>query len=478
MDALNGFFSEDQAEAPAPPPVLARVVSNPRLPADAGLGLLGLLMQVAGSVMGWIAGGMCLVVLIAPPFPASMTLVALLSLARSVLHAQAGSALVHQGPAGVAKVNRYVLGAIAHTVFTLVLVLGLWDTADQLPVVVWLLLGLLLLAWPTALMLILRRKDTKAAIAAAEDAPVRLVAEDRSLTGLGILMVVSGAVLLASYVTGALFALTADLMQAGFIAILMLAVLGLYAARAFYGLRAGRIAVSGGDPHTFHRALDQYQTAANASVFVAGGVILISSLIGGAAGLLGFVFILPFLIAPQMWPKALKAYAERNLPEGTFSDETLPGIRKPRDAGLVGVGIVLLASGIHQLIMGLTPYIVGAAFSDVGVFTELSEAEWTAPITGLVATVAGWALINMLPWFRVAGLAYGLIVGGLAVWQVIAGWEALSMVLEFGAPQMLALTALQTGIALAFPLAVLWISLRHEEVGDDVADEELASAFD
>lgn len=472
MDTLDGFFGPDDPHEEAPPPALVRPVDNPRLPADAGLTILGLLMEAAGGVLGLVALTLIFTALLPNGFGWLIAIVGLLSALRSAAQYRAGRMLVEQGPAGAGGVETYLLAAGVHTAICAVLL-----TVKLAPPGILVAFGAALsMAWPLLVVFISRRGGARAAIRAAKDADVRLVAEDRGLTALGILMMLGGVMALAVWTASALGALMGGLMKAGFMGLIGLALTALFGVRAFFGFQAGRIAARTRDPHRFHAAFERYGSFAFASVGLLGLLLLVVSLFAGAGGILGFAMMLPALLAWQVWPRAVRHYAERNLPEGTFSDERLPAVRRPRDAGLTGLGAVLLAIGLPGVITPLAALIVGQ--------TELPDqfqgalADPVGLVTGPLALAAGWCLFNMTERFRAVAVLYGVVATGIGVWGGVTTIIELTDMAGFGGPQLALLAGVQVALALALPVTVLWLALRHEEVGEDAADIDLARAFE
>lgn len=472
MDALHGFFNDDIDEQPRPAQV--RPVSNPRRPADAGIGVLGLVMRTAGVAFALIAVTMGLSSLIAPIGTATVSLIALLSVGRSAAHAVAGGRLIEAGAEGVRAIDTYLMAAGLHTALVLVLVM----VSHDVPLLVGALLVLGLMCWPALLAVLVRLPDARQAVQAAEQASHRLLAEDRGLTAIGVLMSLGGVLALAMSAAAILSVLLSGAMQLGFLAIMYFGIAGLFAARAWMGLRAGRVAVATRDPHQFHAAFARYHSLAGISLGVTAVAAFVMALIGGGiGGIFAVVLMAPVLLASHAWPSTLARYAERNLPEGTFSDERLPAIGRPRDAGLTGLGIVLLAFGLPTVVLGVGALVIGEGTLPEGIeAAELADLE--ALIAAAAALVAGWSLWHMTPRFQVAATVYGVIAGGLALWN---GYEAYGLMTEIGSfagPQLIVLTVLQTALALALPAATLWLALRHEEVGAEAGDADLARAFE
>ncbi len=474
MDTLDGFFSDDAPGEGLPPPLL-RVVENPRLPADGGLGLLGALMHAAGSAFALLALAYTVVALVADGLSISMVLLAALSAGRSVVHARVGKSLVEQGPRAADGLNTYALVAGLHA--ALCLVLGLVSLPGDPPLAMVLVGALALMAWPLLLLVLVRTADLRRVIAAAREHEGKIVGEDRGLTALGILMAVGGVLMLVMCVAGVASLLLAGALSLGFFALLALVVCGLFGVRAWFGLQAGRVALRTRDPQRFAATLDRFNALAVISVGVTGLIVIVIMLFAGLRGFIGIAVAVPVLLAGLAWPRAVRFYAEQNLPEVYFRDP-LPGIRRPRDAGLTGLGPVLLASSLFSLLGALG---VGFSWIDADLRRLFEAAEFdalagsSAIVGALVTFAAGWSLFHMIERFRPVAVVYGVVVGGLGVWSVAVSLAAVG---DLRDPTVVVVAVLQAVAALTLPLAVLWQALRHEEVGEDAADADLAEAFD
>lgn len=477
MDTLDGFFSDDAPGEGLPPPML-RVVENPRLPADGGIGILGALMHAAGFAFGLLAVAYTIVTLLPDGLPITLALVAGLSAARSAVHARVGKALVEQGPRAADGLGTYALVAGLHT--AICVTLGVVSLPDAPPLFLVLVGSLALMAWPLLLLALARSGELRRVIEAARDHEHKVVGEDRGLTALGILMAVGGVLLLVMCVAGVASLLISGALSLGFFALLSLVVCGLFGVRAWFGLQAGRVAMATRDPQRFVAAFDRFHTLAFISVGLTAAITTVFLLFVGLRGLLGILIALPVFAAGLAWPRAIRHYAQQNLPEVFFRD-ALPAVRRPRDAGLTGLGLVLLASSLFSLLGAL-----GVAFSwldnDFRRLFELAEldalAGYSAIGGALVTFVAGWSLFRMVDRFQPIAVVYGLVVGGLGIWSVIQSLAGLPDVSDISDPKVIIVAVLQAVAALTLPLAVLWQALRHEEVGEDAADADLAEAFD
>lgn len=471
MDTLDGFFTADDEGGSGPPP-LVRVVENVRLPADGGLTVLGVLMSTVGSALALVAATYTIVALLPGGLPMSLALVALLSLVRSAVHARAGRQLVEQGPRGADALKIYALVAGLQTAIgVIVLMTSLPDT----PIALVAIGALALMAWPLLLLVLTRRGEHRKAIDAAEEIDARVVGEDRGMTALGIVMLVGGVLMLAMWVISAVSMLMSGVVKAGFVGILMLGVIGLFGVRAWFGLRAGRAAMTR-DPRQFMERFDAYHTLSWVSIVLTGVIAVITALFAGAQGLIAVLFVIPILLAGLTWPRAINHYVQHNLPEVSFQDP-LPAIRRPRDAGLTGLGAVLLATGLPGLLLALA--VLASMGHALVVQTDLSSMADLRVVGGSAITfIAGWSLFNMTPRFQAVAVVYGVVAGGLGLWSAIESLLELSEVMDFAGPQVILMTVLQAVLVLTIPLTTLWLALRHEEVGQDAVDADLARAFD
>lgn len=472
MDTLDGFFSDDSAAKPPPP--LVRAVDNPRLPADGGIATLGLLMDTAGKSLALVALTYTIVAAMAPQMRGALALATLLSVGRSWLHSWVGRRLVDEGPRAIGGLRLYALAAGAHTALCAALAAV---NLSELPIGVVIAGAAMLMAWPVLLLALAARGEIKAVVQAALQSDRTLVSEDRGLTALGILMVVGGVMMLAVWSAGVLALLISGALKLGFFAVIALILCALFGVRAWFGLGAGRVAAATRDPHRFMEAFDRYNTMATISIVVAAVVMLIFGLFGGLQGLLAVLIMLPALAAGLAWPRAIRHYAERRLPEVSMIDDPLPAIRRPRDAGLTGLGAVLLATSLPGLFLALLGFLlVGTALESLAEAGDMGDYRVMA--TSVIAFVAGWCLMTMNARFQPAAVLYGVVASGLAIWSGIDTLTALHDTIDFAGPQLVLLAVVQSALALTLPLTTLWVALRHEEVGDDAVDADLARAFD
>jgi len=138
---------------------------------------------------------------------------------------------------------------------------------------------------------------------------------------------------------------------------------------------------------------------------------------------------------------------------------------------------VLLASGLPGLLFALMVLVGGDG--PMGAALDMSDMDGVEMIGGsVVAVAAGWSLFHMTARFQAVAVLYGLVVGGLGIWSVASSWRELGPVLDFAGPSVILLAVVQGVLALTLPAAVLWQALRHEEVGEEAADADLARAFD
>lgn len=472
---LDGFGGGEGLAEEAPP-LQRRPVMNPRRPADAGLSVLGLLMRTVGFALALAAltGGIAGLIIARSPVA---LLVALLCAVRSGAHMQAGVQLAQFGIGAAQQLRRYLI--VAGIQSLAVVAIAAWQGVDE-PVAL-LLLAALLMAWPAVLLALWSRPDFAAALRVTSDIESdRLLPEDRGFVAVGLLMVGGGAIVLPALLLGIVMVLyTGALAAGGFVVLAGCGLMGLFAVRAFFGLQAGRAALQAQDPRRFYTAFGRYSTTANVSLVVAALFVLVTMLFAGGVGIIAFLVYVPMLGALHAWPRSLQQYLERNLPELTYADERLPPLRRPRDAGLSGLGAVLLAFGAPWMVTGVAT-LLGSSVLPSTMAAQLTGQgpAWVALLGAGTATVAGWCLFNMTSTFRVAAVAYGLVAGGLAIWNGITTVQIIEQAGVFQGASFGVMVIVQVWTALALPLLTLWVALRHEDVGDDVADQELARAFD
>jgi hypothetical protein len=384
-----------------------------RVPADRGLSSLGLLLQLAGSVLAaGVAVFMLGIILDDHRHGGShafgwMLLLLLASVGRSLMQRRAGLMLLYGDPTKPRRltgVQHYCAAAFAHTILVgLVLAFGLHAPAKSA-----LAAALGLLAWPLCLAVVcmvpgFRRASHELA-----------ATEDKGFEGASILMTVFGVC--GVIATGTvLFATvqTRDIEQgSGMIVALALLVL---IVRSCLHAHAG---VSGLRETSMDRAIEHVRRYASFGV--------ISSLCGCGAGLLFFVsrhasvfaFALNAALAwiLMVWPLAIRRFvADRQFNELMAGDDA-PAHHRAPDAGLSALGWLLVAHAAASATL-LVPQLIGGTSDMAAMLTNISVRSIWFPIgVSVLQAWAGFELVRVSPQSRGVATVYGIVAIATALY--------------------------------------------------------------
>jgi hypothetical protein len=437
-----------------------------RMPADHGLTSLGLFMELVGSVF---AGTMALVA-VSPLFQGyggSMTVFALgvAGALRSIFHRSAGTALLYGSRGGALRPTHAYIGvSAAQTVFTLVLL----NHGHTLPVAVNLTAGLVLLAWPATLLVVLDRPRMRA-LAGAEVLPV---AEDFGFEGAAALMLIFG---LVGAVVAALTFYTGVMAPdaLGAEGLLILGSIAMLLVRSILHAAAGARGTRGIDSDGATEAASRYFHFGVASSVIAGGALLILCMNTLGAGLnpgsLIRIAVAVYLLLA--WPLILRRfYTERNF-AALLDGAQGPNHRRAPDAGMTAVGWLLLGLGVFRLAFSLPPALVGAVHADAalrgldllgfqvaGLVGPLESTWWWSVGVGLTQVWAGLELVRMSDRHRAAATIYGLVA--LAVALHMRG-PGLEMALPGSGLAAAALQHLGLALDLVVPAGALLLANRQ-----------------
>lgn len=442
-------------------------LAGPRMPADHGLGGLGLIMQVIGSIsMGLMAVVGLLSIFDERGDGSGFLLIGVMGALRATFHRMAGSALLDTAPAPDGRspgraVRVYAVVSALQTAMTLVLLLGQNDVDGGQAA----LLGAALMAWPLTLVTVLRRPRFRAMVEGRVPA-----SEDLGFEGAAVLMTLFGAVGVAF---GAL--MLSGLLQMGVAltveGILAIGVMGMLLVRSILHTRAGLRGTSGIDTDRASDSAARYYTFGVVSSVVAGSVLLIEVMMNGLAppDLLvvgGAVFVL------MVWPLALRRFfAERNF-SALLAGAHGPSYRRAPDAGLTALGWLLLASGVVLLAAAVAGALLGPRYNVV----QLLMARTAVSADGEAAALARspfwllgaalaqlWAageLITMSDRYRAAATTYGAVAATVVLylaWPVLADLRRHGLL--DGAPA--ATVYVQMAWMLALPLGCLALGNRN-----------------
>ncbi|HEY1546288.1 MAG TPA: hypothetical protein VGG28_00640, partial [Kofleriaceae bacterium] len=312
------------------------------VPADQGLSSLGLLMQLAGHVLGACAVFMFSLLLISEGSRGTPTLWLFVIFAtgcmRSMFQLAAGKQLLY-GEAGVAGnrlggVRRYVRFALVQSVFAIVILRFPLHATGMVAVA----FGLGAAVWPITLAVVLRLPRF-----ARFDADLPTT-EDKGFEGASILMAMFG--LTAATATGivlwVMFQLPGNQLQHGTNVLMLLAIAMLF-ARAVMHAHAG---ISGLRTTSLDHAVEHANRYANFGVitaFCAGGALLLFAMAGGMP-FIGLAVVCGACWLLLAWPMIVRRFfADRQFAD-LLAGGAAPLHRRAPDAGLTWLGWFLFAA--------------------------------------------------------------------------------------------------------------------------------------
>ncbi len=408
-------MSEHASSSPSNTPRLVQLVS-PNIPADQGLSSLGLLLQLGGSLT---AAFTCLV-----GFAAVLAktragggamlgalLLTVLGVVRSLMHRAAGTGLIY-GPQPLRGIRRYAVVGLVHSAL---LGASLASPLYGLSMRMSLGVALAFAVWPALLLAFLRLPRFARY---EEELPM---SEDKGFEAAAVLMTILGLAGLAigGSVLWAAFHTPGAMKGLGALLVLTLALLVL---RSVVHVSAG---IAGLDDAPLDLAVERVGRYANlgiASALVACGVLFLS-VIGSHAD---FAAILSIAVLGWMlaaWPTILRRYfAERQF-ASMLAGADEPLHRRAPDAGLTGLGWLLISVGAVQL-----------SFSVLGLLvTEPAMVELrgfgTDGVLGLLIAVAhlgaGFELVRMSPQHRIAVTLVGIVSFALQASNVWPLWRSI-----------------------------------------------------
>lgn len=403
---------------------------------------LGLTMRTLGEIGVWIMVAAMLWVHGALSTNYATWIVLISGAIRGLAHAEAGRRLLRDGARGLRWQWLYRAVAVVQAAVVLpAMYFGQASTVGDL-----ILLGALLLAWPVASVLALRRRPRR-----------RSSAVGRTERGLGAVGAMMWIPAVAGIVVGVGIVIASALLAsvAGPLAALIAGLFGAtIAIRAQTGLSAARQADAGGFAGTFVTRMRRYLIASAVSVVaiaVLGGIAANAyAQVLPRAGIELWGLLVVALALVSVWPRVLFGYTRRHL----LSTE---GVALPnRDP--VGVGAALMALGLPLLVMA-TGAIVDAVSASAVDFSTLETG-----VIALLSAVAGVCL--WLRTGRLLVLACAVIVGGLCLIDGFQDARELLPLIGEGLPAgliavPLLMLAVQLGVAITVPLGVLRLGLQR-----------------
>jgi hypothetical protein len=414
-------------------------LAGPRMPADRGLSSLGLLMQLGGTLFAAYMVLIALVPLFAQQGTVGLKLFLLgaAGAIRSGFHRAAGGALLYGSTRGVFRPTYHYIGVAAgQTLLTLLLL----NQSVELPLLVNLSIGLLLVGWPLTLLVVLSRPRLRA-LAGQEVLPI---AEDLGFEGSAVLMALFG-------VMGAFAALF--MVYVGFKSpwgapgpdqLLVVGVWAMLLARSILHAMAGVKGTRGIDSDGATEAAGRYFGVGIATAVIAGGALLILFISKPGIGPHPIVLMMVAAVVYGLlsWPLILRRfYTERNF-SALLAGAEGPNQRRAPDAGMTAVGWLLLALGVLRLSLAVPAVLAGPMDLPSGLreldlldilgpsgLVDAARSPWWSIGVGLTQLWAGIELVHMTDRHRLAATIYGVIGSVVALYLLLPRLNQLTDVL-------------------------------------------------
>jgi hypothetical protein len=441
------------------------------VPADQGLSALGMLMQLAGSVLAAYVAFITFTLLFAASGMRGGTetlwafLILGLSIGRSLLQRSAGGQLLYGDPAiqggRMRGVQRYITFALAQSAILAAIIKFKFDAPGKAAFAVFIGLALwpALLAGLLALPRFRRFKD---------ELPLT---EDKGFEGASILMTVLGLCGLIGVGTALIlmFKMPGAMKGTGILFVLSLMLL---VVRSVLHVQAG---FSGLRETSVDHAVDAANRYANFGVissFCMGGALLLW-VMSSALSVAGLAVISCLIWILLAWPLIVRRfYSDRQFADLLAGDHA-PVHRRSPDAGLTWLGWLLIAQAamtasvlVPELILGLGDGGGGGRHGGAGELTEMMSLLGGAGVrsiwwsVGLIA-LQGWAgfeLVRMSPVSRTVASVFG--VAGVAITTYV-NWPLIQALKEGGERMgMDAIRFAPLAIALVIPVATLLLVNR------------------
>jgi hypothetical protein len=440
------------------------------VPADQGLSALGMLMQLAGSVLAAYVAFITFTLLFAAEAMRGGTetlwafLILGLSIGRSLLQRSAGGQLLYGDPAiqggRMRGVQRYITFALAQSAILAAIIKFKFDAPGKAAFAIFIGLALwpALLAGLLALPRFRRFKD---------ELPLT---EDKGFEGASILMTVLGLCGLIGVGTALIlmFKMPGALKGFGvlFVLSLMLLVVRsvLHVQAGFSGLRETSV------DHAVEAA-NRYANFGVISSFCMGGALLLW-VMSAALSVVGLAVLGCLIWILLAWPLIVRRfYSDRQFADLLAGDHA-PVHRRSPDAGLTWLGWLLIAQAAMTASVLLPELILGVGDGGgghrggAGELTEMMSLIGGAGVrsiwwsVGLIA-LQGWAgfeLVRMSPVSRTVASVFG--VAGVAITTYV-NWPLIQALKEGGERMgMDAIRFAPLAIALVIPVATLLLVNR------------------
>jgi hypothetical protein len=458
---------------------------------DRGLSGLGLIMQLVGGVMTAVAAGygMMMIMMMLQAGRrggGGMITVWLLaivasSVARSVMHANAGKRLVYDGPGTpLSALNRYIVTAFIQTGIIAAAIL-----VNEGPPKVMLGIVLLLAAWPVALLILAKPEIEKF----GGEVPM---ADDKGFDGAAILLLIFGAIGIgiSSIFLLAWFEIPGPAKSSLF-GMGMLASGVMLTIRSVFHIRAGVRGTSATHMAETAEAAEKYGNFGVLAALVTGGAMFLGFLVEMPKGAPGSIMVMFLMMVGMLvwmlliWPVTVrKFFSDRQF--ATLMDQNAPTKQQSPDRGLPTLGWLLLALGVFGLASGLFSVLadlnegrgmrrMGRGGDPFEMFGMMGSAGGKSPWFNIgVAAVQVWAgfeLIRMTARYKMAAIAYGAVATGVALYIYL---PLLGDLMSGGAamlsnPLLLSMLFLSVAMALVVPVATLIFAQRKTRDAQKIA---------
>jgi hypothetical protein len=247
--------------------------------------------------------------------------------------------------------------------------------------------------------------------------------------------------------------------------VLLLVALVMLFVRSIFHVQAG---LSGLRETSLEGSVDKANRYANFGVissFCASGAILVMSMMGGmniivVAMVAGVCWLL------MAWPLIIRRFFGERQFADLMAGEGGASHRRSPDAGLTGLGWLLLGHAMLSLTM-LLPQLIGGR--EVMGIEAMKMASIMGPIgtksmwfnAGMVAfqAWAGYELVRMSGPSRMIAMVYAVVCGALTVWLMYPMLKQVSHMTRRFAPEMVTMF-IPLAISLVIPIATLLLVTR------------------
>lgn len=419
------------------------------VPADQGLSTLGLIMQLFGTLSGVLAlvlGALFLSIgdenkwLIVAGFAVSAV--------RSYFHARAGAEL----KSGFGGIQRYIVAALVQTVVMFAIdVIGFGA-----PLRIALAATAGLLVWPAALSVMIRMPRFSRFATAVP------LAEDKGFEGLAILMSIMGGVGAIQWGGLLLVVLLSlgDIIEFGdiYAYLFVIGVIALF-IRSYIHVSAGLAGVRETNFARSVRLGNRYAIVGFTVALIVTGILVFIAIFEMPDVVL-FAFIAGGCWMLLAWPLIVRRFVgDRQL--ASLEDDGAH--HRAPDAGLTGLGWLLLTNGLMTLSFLLPEIIAGPAGASIAHYfakltiVEPSALAWNIGICA-VELWAGIELIRMSSRYQIAAIAYALVAGAWAVLHTSPQMLSFDAMRHLAPEDVLAYVPLLTNLVL--PTATILLVRR------------------